>query len=107
MIAQVDTATATMLGLLTITAIPTTIGIAEGVSAQKKQNEEQNDEKLLRKFTLDCWCGGKGKARDAVHGGKVVLGDEKVGTDIYLDPDRSAKPHMYHHRPSMRRRRKF
>ena len=65
-----------------ITAIPTVIGIAAGVSEQKKQNEKNNDDKLLRKFTLECWCEGYGKAGDALHGGEVVLGNDKVSPHI-------------------------
>ncbi|MCJ1479625.1 hypothetical protein MMC13_008311 [Lambiella insularis] len=67
-----------MLGLLTITAIPTTIGIAEGVSAQKQQKQDASDANLLRKFTLNCWCEGKGKLREQVHGGQLMLRDGKV-----------------------------
>ena len=63
-----------VLGLLAITAIPTVIGIAEGVSAQKRQNENRTSDKLLRKFTLDCYCEGKHR----INGGTVVLVDNKV-----------------------------
>ena len=68
-----------ILGLLTIAAIPTTIAIAEGVSEQKKENLARDDEQLLRKFKLNCWCEGKGKARDQVHNGNLVVGEGKVG----------------------------
>ena len=63
-----------VLGLLAITAIPTVIGISEGVSAQKRQNENRTSDKLLRKFTLECYCEGKHR----INGGAVVLTDNKV-----------------------------
>ena len=63
-----------------ITAIPTVIGIAAAVSEQKKQNEKNNDDKLLRKFTLACWCEDGGQDGADLHGGKVVLGNDKVRT---------------------------
>lgn len=67
-----------VLGLLTIAALPTTIGVAEAVSAQRRENEKTNDETLLRKFKMECWCEGTGRTMDQVHGGEVVLGNGKV-----------------------------
>lgn len=73
-----------MLGLLAITAIPTTIGIAQGVSAQKRENRDKDDAVLLRKFNLECWCEGQGRLRNQFHGGRVVLGDEKVCLVVWI-----------------------
>lgn len=33
----------------------------------------------MRKFTLECYCDGKGKRAKEVHGGTVVLRKGKVG----------------------------
>jgi hypothetical protein len=68
-----------VLGLLVITAIPTVTGVGLAVREQNREKAEASNEKLLRKFKLDCWCEGKGKAKEQVHGGNVVLGDGKVG----------------------------
>ena len=68
-----------VIGLLVIAAIPTTIAIAEGISEQKNKNKDpKKEEKLLRKFTLKCWCEGKSPGKRDIHGGAVVIGDGKV-----------------------------
>jgi len=67
-----------VIGLLALTGIPTTTGVAFAVQEQRRANAATNDEKLLRKFNLSCWCEGQGKASKQVHGGKVVLGEGKV-----------------------------
>lgn len=67
-----------MIGLLTLTAIPTVTGVAEGVSQQRQINEEKSEEKRLAKFNLDVFCeetSGKAKSLD---GKRVVLRDNKV-----------------------------
>lgn len=74
-----------VLGLLAITAIPTVIGISEGVSAQKRQNENRTSDKLLQKFTLECYCEGKHR----INGGAVVLIDNKV----WIQPSSSSAAH--------------
>jgi hypothetical protein len=67
-----------MIGLLTLTAIPTVIGVAEGVSQQKTQNAEKDDEKRMAKFYLDASCEGKSSRAREVQGKRVVLRDGKV-----------------------------
>ena len=67
-----------VFGLLTIAALPTTIGVAEGISSRNKEKDAANDEALMRKFTLDCFCDAQSRKRGEVHGGRVVLRDGKV-----------------------------
>lgn len=61
-----------------VTAIPVVTGIAEGVSHQKKQNEEAANETRMVKFNLDVFCAAKSPSRDEVHGSIVVLRNDKV-----------------------------
>lgn len=71
-----------VIGLLTLAAIPTTIGVAEGVSHQRRQDREDADESRTAKFHLDVYCDAKSSKRDQVHGKRVVLRDDKVPTPI-------------------------
>jgi hypothetical protein len=68
-----------VIGLLTLAAIPTVIGVAEGVSQQRQQNEAKSDEKRMSKFNLDAYCESKSSRAREVHGKRVVLRDGKVG----------------------------
>jgi len=67
-----------VLGLLALAALPTTIGIAEGVSSRNKQKETAADEELMRKFTLDCFCDAQSRKRTEIHSGRVVLRNEQL-----------------------------
>ncbi len=68
-----------VLFLPIIAAIPTVIGVSEAVAAQRRNDASPNDEKeQMRKFTLECYCDGKGRRAKEVHGGRVVLRDGKV-----------------------------
>lgn len=67
-----------LLGLLTITAIPTVTGVAEGVSHQQEQNKEVANESRLEKFHLDVFCDAKSSKRGHVDGTIIVLRDDKV-----------------------------
>ena len=67
-----------VLGLLTIAAIPTTIGVAEGISSRNKEQDSANDEELMRKFTMECFCDASSRKRGEIHGGRIVLKDGKV-----------------------------
>ena len=67
-----------VLGLLTIAALPTTIGVAEGISSRNKGKDAADDEELMRKFTLECFCDAESRKRDLIHGGRVVLRNEKL-----------------------------
>lgn len=83
-----------------IAAIPTTIGVAEGVSSQRRENTAKSpsaaEEKAqMRKFTLECYCderGKRGKQAREIHGGKVVLRGGKVR---YLKRKSQDKPHLH------------
>lgn len=73
-----------------IAAIPTVIGVSEGISHQRRDNnaasmteaEKEAEREQMRKFTLECYCEGKGKRAREIHGGKVVLRGGKVGLDF-------------------------
>jgi hypothetical protein len=67
-----------LVGLLTIVGIPSTIAISAAVNEQKKAIKAKKDERLMRKFTLTCWCEGKKKGNSNIHGGQIVVGDGKV-----------------------------
>lgn len=67
-----------------IAAIPTVIGVSEGVAQQRRENAAASTNPLvekeqMRKFTLECYCDGKGRRAREVHGGRVVLREGKVG----------------------------
>ncbi len=101
-----------VFGLLAIAAIPTTIGIAAGVSAQKKEKDSQKPSKTeaerMRKFNLECYCENTSGIAGQVHGGRVVLRDNKLFIEplsssfkghpfegfyiSYPDPDRPQPP---------------
>lgn len=67
-----------VIGLLTIAAIPTVTGVAEGVSQQRKVNEEKSEEKRMAKFNLNVYCEeSSGKAK-YLSGKSVVLRNEKA-----------------------------
>ncbi|KAL8924349.1 MAG: hypothetical protein Q9208_004131 [Pyrenodesmia sp. 3 TL-2023] len=79
-----------VLGLLTLAAIPTTIGVAEGISSTKKKQDDNEEEdptvaatteaQRMRKFHLHCYCDGPSSSAAAasITGGQVILRDEKV-----------------------------
>lgn len=67
-----------VLGLLMIAALPTTIGVAEGISSRNKQTDAANDEELMRKFTLECFCDAQSRKRVEIHGRRIYLRNEKL-----------------------------
>lgn len=69
-----------MLGLLTLTAIPTVIGVSQGVSQQRAQNASKADEKRMAKFNLEAQCESRSTRAREVQGKRVVLRDGKVDT---------------------------
>jgi hypothetical protein len=71
-----------MIGLLTLTAIPTTIGVAEGVSHQKQENAAKADENRMSEFHLNAYCENRSSRAKDVHGKRIVLRDGKVITKI-------------------------
>lgn len=66
-----------VLGLLTLAAIPTVTGVAEGVSAQNAENKPQTSSKTeaerMRKFNLECFCDDTGKDTAAINGRPIIL----------------------------------
>lgn len=68
-----------VLGLLTITSIPTVIGVAEGVSNRNQKKDEEEEKRRMAKFNLDVYCEAKSSKTKDVHGRRVVVRDEKVG----------------------------
>ena len=84
-----------VIGLLTLAAIPTTIGVAEGVNSENKENDPETSSKTeaerMRKFNLECYCESKSWKAKEVHGGKVVLRNDK----IYIEPQSSSKGHTF------------
>lgn len=67
-----------VLGLLTIAAIPTTIGVSEGISSRNKEKESAHDEELMRKFALECFCDSTSRKRGEIHGGRIILRNDKL-----------------------------
>ena len=77
-----------VFGLLALTALPTTIGVAESISATKKKdndNEEQDptvasttEAQRMRKFHLQCYCDAPSSKAKEIDGGTVILRDDKV-----------------------------
>ena len=80
-----------VLGLLGLAAVPTTIGVAEGVSEGRKEKDPALEEERMRKFRLECFCEANGRKVKEVDGGAVVLRGEKV----YIVP-RDAKADTGH-----------
>ncbi|KAJ9209968.1 hypothetical protein DTO166G4_8440 [Paecilomyces variotii] len=76
-----------VLGLLTITAIPTVTGVAQGVSEQKRQNQQKVDAKRMEKFCMDVTCEDDNDEYN-ISGKRVVLRDEKAYLD---DPNPSLR----------------
>lgn len=68
-----------VIGLLTITSIPTVIGVAEAISAQKSQNAALTKEQ--EKFQLAFRMERRGKV---VETGQGVLVDNKVSLSLPL-----------------------
>ena len=84
-----------VIGLLTLAAIPTTIGVAEGVNAEDKENDADTssgtDAERMRKFNLECYCESNSRKAREIHGGKIVLRNDK----IYIEPQSSSKGHTF------------
>ena len=67
-----------VLGLLAIAAIPSTIGVAEGISEGRKEKDPATEEERMRKFHLECFCEANSPKAKRIHGGHVVLRGEKL-----------------------------
>ena len=68
-----------VLGLLGVigvsTAIPTTVGVGEGVSQHTK---EQESEKRTDESNMSIFCGQESRKQSDVHGKWLVLRNNKV-----------------------------
>ena len=80
-----------VIGLLTLAAIPTTIGVAEGVNAENKEDGPGTEAERMRKFNLECYCESNSRKAKEIHGGKVVLRNDKV----YIEPQSSSRGHTF------------
>ena len=67
-----------VFGLLGLAAIPTTIGVAEGVSEGRKEKDPALEGERMRKFRLECFCEANSRKAKEIDGGIVVLRGEKV-----------------------------
>lgn len=65
-------------------AIPVVTGVAEGVSHQKKQNEEAANETRMVKFNIDIKVESPGPRTQEIDGGIVVLRHDKVSTSASI-----------------------
>ncbi|CAL8583542.1 hypothetical protein XPA_009163 [Xanthoria parietina] len=76
-----------VFGLLALTAIPTTIGVAESISATKKKDDDDEEQdptvastteaQRMRKFRLQCYCDAPSSKAKEIDGGTVFLRDDK------------------------------
>ena len=71
-----------VLGLLALAALPTTLGVAEGISSSQKETDPTTQETLLWKFQLECFCTPNSPKAKKINGGRVVLRDQK----LYIEP---------------------
>ena len=67
-----------VFGLLGLAAIPTTIGVAEGISEGRKEKDPALEEERMRKFRLECFCEANSRKAKDLDGGHVVLKGEKL-----------------------------
>ena len=67
-----------VLGLLAIAGIPTTIGVAEGISEGRKEKDPATEEERMRKFNLECFCEANNAKAKQLHGGQLVLREGKL-----------------------------
>ena len=74
-----------VLGLLAIAGIPTTIGVAEGISEGRKENDPETEKEQMRKFNLECFCETNSQKAKEIDGGHIVLRGEK----LYIVPRQS------------------
>lgn len=83
-----------VIGLLTLAAIPTVTGVAQGVSQQRQVNEEKSEEKRMAKFNLNVFCEETlGKAK-RLSGKSVVLRDEKVSITREINQEIQGRQYM-------------
>ncbi|KAJ5259262.1 hypothetical protein N7478_012243 [Penicillium angulare] len=79
-----------VIGLLALASIPTTTGVAFGVSEQRKSNQRKEDARRMLKFNIDAVCEGDTDDDRDVNGRRVVVRNDKVYLD---DPDPRKRTH--------------
>jgi hypothetical protein len=67
-----------MIGLLVLTAIPTTTGVAFATSEQRKANQRKEDARRMVKFNIDVECDGDTDDDRDVNGRRLVVRNDKV-----------------------------
>ncbi|PWY89994.1 VPS28-domain-containing protein [Aspergillus heteromorphus CBS 117.55] len=91
---QTTAVTANMvIGLLTITAIPTVTGAAMAVSEQRKANERKADALRMMKFNIDLAPPPGEEPDEDLHSRRVVLRDQKVYIDDRIPSKRRVPAH--------------
>ncbi|MCJ1429955.1 hypothetical protein MMC29_007870, partial [Sticta canariensis] len=86
-----------------IAAIPTVIGVSEGIAHQRAENHASSttevEKEQMQKFTLECYCGVKRKKAKEIHGGSVVLRNGKLWilpkTNNAPPPAAASSPHPF------------
>lgn len=79
-----------VLTLLALAALPTTIGIAEGISSRNKDKTAAADASEMRKFTLSCFCSASSRKQPLIHTGRIVLRNQQLY--IALSPPADSFP---------------
>jgi hypothetical protein len=94
-----------VIGLLILTAIPTVTGVAQGISQQRAQTQRKVDQRRLKRFNISIHCDASSSKAKEIHGGQLVLRDERtwiaqpgqgdgyVASAFYIDyPDNERVP---------------
>lgn len=80
-----------VIGLLTLTSIPTVTGVAFGVSEQRKSNQRKEDARRMVKFNIEAQSEGDTDDDRDVHGRRIVVRNDKVYLD-HPDPSNRSIP---------------
>jgi hypothetical protein len=68
-----------VIGLMIITAIPAVTGVSQAISGQKKRDEQELEDKRMKKFHIDIACDVDVLiVQRQIHEHRVVLRDERV-----------------------------
>jgi len=67
-----------VIGLLVITAIPVVTGVAQAMSSQKNREQQEKDDRRMRKFHIDVRCAGDSKEAKELDGGRIVLKADRL-----------------------------
>jgi len=67
-----------MIGLMLITAIPTTTGVAQAISAQKNRDQKDKDDRRMQKFHIEVKPVDDSQEARALNSGRVVLKADRL-----------------------------